>query len=346
LPLQALSLSARVDPQVELAPGQPVTLTLDVQAEGGTAGQLPSLEPWLRAAGVRSYRERTFSETRLDAQGRQLLARRTEVYTLVPQTAGPLHLPEIRIAWWNLDTDQPAVARLPRHQLRGMETAEQRVKSEAAGAGLGGWMAWVPLFAVLLVGLGFIAGFWTRERRAWPLPDVTRFPRLPRLAGADWVGDPVMRAWVAETLSLWQKRWGRRSREQWLSILPRAWRFRAWLGRLEETEGVDAWAGALQIQLRQAGWMPPGQPLSEAAATLLPRAQAERQRALAALLADLETARYARQPLDLAAWRAHCLRQLRSPPGSVLRTWLQRLRCKPTFAGRTQGLPPLNPRLP
>lgn len=159
LPLEALSLVARLDPNAVIAAGQPLTLTLELQAEGGTAEQLPSLEPLLASGDFRHYRERTLTDTRLEADGGRLLARRTEVYTLVPQSDGALQLPPMRVRWWNLGTDRLEVASLAQRSLGRGARGEPGSGKAAEGFGLGSWGAWIPLTAVVLVVFGLVAGW-------------------------------------------------------------------------------------------------------------------------------------------------------------------------------------------
>ena len=157
LPLRALGISAILDHPERVEPGQPVTLTLTVVAEGALAAQLPDLEEQLVSPDFRIYRERTLTDNRLSQDGRQLTAKRTEIYTLVPLGSGTLRLPEIKIPWWNLETSSRQVATLPIKTLR-VEGAAGPFGLAASWSDLGsGWSkVWLPITAVLLV----IAGYW------------------------------------------------------------------------------------------------------------------------------------------------------------------------------------------
>lgn len=89
--------------------GSPLTRTLQLEAEGLTAAQLPPLK--LNLSGqVRQYPEQPMQEdTMLDngIQGQQSLN-----IALIPTQAGKLTLPEVSIPWWNTKTDQLEYVRL------------------------------------------------------------------------------------------------------------------------------------------------------------------------------------------------------------------------------------------
>jgi hypothetical protein len=155
LPLQSLTLKSSLDREGRLEPGQPVTLALEIAAVGGTAVQLPSLESQLTGPDLRVYREQTLTTTELAPDGRQLLATRTEYYTLVPQTGGRVTLPEMSLAWWNVDLGVREVARLP------LKTLDVR------GGGPFGFSTatlaaspWARLWIPITGGLLLIGGYW------------------------------------------------------------------------------------------------------------------------------------------------------------------------------------------
>ncbi len=156
LPLRSLSLKADIDRETTLVPGQPVTLALELIAVGGTAAQLPSLEEQLAGPDHRVYREQVLTESGLSADRRDLVARRTEYYTLVPQSSGRLTLPEIGVAWWNTDSGTREIASLPMRTLSiGGESGPFGMPSSVMTAE--DWsVVWLPLTGLLLL----IAGYW------------------------------------------------------------------------------------------------------------------------------------------------------------------------------------------
>lgn len=167
LPLQDLSLRATLDGGEEVEEGQPVTLMLELTALGATGSQLPSLEPMLRNADFRVYREQTLTEGGLSADGRRLEGKRTEYYTLVPRSGGRLQLPEIRVPWWNVSTGTREYAGLPIRTLQvegegGPFGLSASTRNRAASGGVG-WF-WLPLAGLALLLLGYWVGVWYKGR--------------------------------------------------------------------------------------------------------------------------------------------------------------------------------------
>jgi hypothetical protein len=168
LPLQDLDLNATLDAGEEVEEGQPVTLALELTATGATGSQLPSLESYLRSADFRVYREQTLTEGRLSADGRRLEGKRTEYYTLVPRSGGKLHLPEIRLPWWDVNNGKREYASLPIQMLQvdgesgpfGLSAA-----SNARGGGGVSWF-WLPVVGLVLLLLGYWVGVWYKGQAA------------------------------------------------------------------------------------------------------------------------------------------------------------------------------------
>ncbi|WP_201068347.1 MULTISPECIES: BatD family protein [Thiorhodovibrio] len=367
LPLEALSLTARLDPTAEIAAGQPLTLTLELQAEGGTAEQLPSLEPLLASADFRRYRERTLSDTRLDADGRRLLARRTEIYTLVPQSEGALQLPPMRLQWWNVATNRLEVASLAQRSLGGPKRADARPSQPQEGVGPGVWLAWIPLIAVVLVFLGLVAGWRVKIVRVpaqgdsptGGLPVALARSTLPevaaRLRSAQSLGRAAasialrwsgMRTKASAGFAAWNARMTDAMADAVAGAMPASWRMRRWLRALRSCNDPDAFYIALRERAQQAAWLAPGEPLTHLAGKLTrpgteqsagqpaTSKDAAWQSALRALFAELEAARYAARPLELIDWRRRLQRQLR---------WQFGGRWKLLSRQPNGALPPLNP---
>lgn len=156
LPLQALHLNATVDHPEQVRPGQPVTLALELSAEGAMAAQLPNLEDQLVSPDFRVYREQTLTDSGISKDGRRLIGRRTEYYTLVPQSGGNLRLPEISVPWWNVELGVREVAKLP---IRTLNIAGGTGPFSLPPSLVGGsdWSkVWMPVLILLLL----IGGYW------------------------------------------------------------------------------------------------------------------------------------------------------------------------------------------
>jgi hypothetical protein len=90
--------------------GEPLTRVVRLYAEGLGLDQMPDLEhPAL--AGVQVYPDRPIGHGR--ETGGWLSAEREYRFALVPERAGELELPELRIPWWDVIADQAREAVLP-----------------------------------------------------------------------------------------------------------------------------------------------------------------------------------------------------------------------------------------
>jgi hypothetical protein len=107
-----------------VAVGEPLTLSLRVAAQGLFAEQLPEVElPTVDGAQV--YPDRESTQTVEHSGG--VIGERVRKFAVVPNRAGTLELPAIRIRWWNTQTDAAEVAELPARRIE--------VMVAAAGAG-------------------------------------------------------------------------------------------------------------------------------------------------------------------------------------------------------------------
>ncbi|MGW8368643.1 MAG: BatD family protein, partial [Gammaproteobacteria bacterium] len=110
LPARGLAIDQRLDVPTPLHAGEPISLTLEIRADGLNASQLPDLEiAW--PDGLRVYPETPVSEEESDARGTRALRRLS--MALIAAEAGDFTLPAFRIPWWNTETDQPEFAELP-----------------------------------------------------------------------------------------------------------------------------------------------------------------------------------------------------------------------------------------
>lgn len=166
LPLGALSINASVDHPEQVRPGQPVTLALELAAEGAMAAQLPNLEDQLVSPDFRVYREQTLTDNGLSKDGRTLVSRRTEYYTLVPQSGGSLRLPEISVPWWNVALGTREVAKLPIRTLN-IAGASGPFSLPDSILGASDWSkVWMPALALVLLLAGYWGGVFWRRREA------------------------------------------------------------------------------------------------------------------------------------------------------------------------------------
>lgn len=100
--------------QLSFTAGEPVTRTLQVDAQGLPQTLLPVLG--LDAVeGMRIYPDQP--ETRERTDGQWVYATRSQKLAIVPENAGELTLPEIRVPWWNVVTDTLEFAVIPARTL-------------------------------------------------------------------------------------------------------------------------------------------------------------------------------------------------------------------------------------
>ncbi|MCF6230915.1 MAG: BatD family protein [Gammaproteobacteria bacterium] len=116
LPATQFTLQEQWSPsQTPFRVGEPITRTLTLQAHGLSASQLPelSLEP---QAGFKTYPDQPQLETLTSSQG--VIGTRVEKYAIVPIKVGPFTLPAITLTWWNSESEQLEVARLPEKHIQ------------------------------------------------------------------------------------------------------------------------------------------------------------------------------------------------------------------------------------
>lgn len=332
LPLKSLTLKSSLDREGALEPGQPVTLALEITAVGGTAVQLPSLENQLTGPDLRVYREQTLTTTELSPDGRQLLANRTEYYTLVPQSGGRVTLPEMSLAWWNVDLGVREVARLP------LKTLDVRGGGpfgfSAATLAASPWARlWIPITGVLLLIGGYWVGVFYRGRVLDLGRDLLRLTGRGLSTGyrltANWIG-PRLRPLAPSALL-------ERGREMLWRALPASRHVIARVRHANRADRPDDWYPRFASAPR-GGPVLRGESNQPA---VIAHIRAHRPGVdpaeLARLLSRLDAAIYGGVPLDFPRWKHEFLRQVRRGSGVGRRIGA---------SGRIRwaGLAALNPR--
>ena len=139
LPAESLTLNDAwsTDPP-QLRVGEPITRSVVITAQGLSAAQLPDLE--IEApTGIKVYPDKAESQARVD--GDTLVAQKVQQFALVPERSGTLRLPEIRVAWWDVETQQPREARLAAREVTVLPGA---AGAPAAGTSAAPWMGSQP----------------------------------------------------------------------------------------------------------------------------------------------------------------------------------------------------------
>lgn len=322
LPLHDLSLQTRQSPEGPLKAGQPVTLTVELKARGAQGNQLPSVAPQISGPDFRVYRDATNIKNGISADGRYLTGSRTETYTLIPLKDGWLHLPNLHVAWWNVDLQQAALAGLPGDG-NATGNASLAATGSAGNSQFTPWF-WAPMVIAFTLILGYILGALDRSRR-W----------LQR-AGS-WVGSGTRRLTlhgrsIASRLSPMPVL--RRVRPGIALLMPKP--ARIWLcTRCLATEtDPHTWCAEFKSRVCQHLDISRHAPLTRIAEELITRNPRTEPARLRKLAQTMDAAVYGGEPIDFVAWK-HDLQQLLRP-----RLWA-RARNRPTRADNQ--LPALNP---
>ena len=126
LPAEEISLhDSWTENPPEFRSGEPVTRTLTIEARGLTAAQLPELQ-LPQPEQTRIYSQETKSESTTD--GEKIYGISQQTFTYIPARTGQLIIPEVTLKWWNTDTDQAAISRLPKWEFtvaKGSGTEQQ-----------------------------------------------------------------------------------------------------------------------------------------------------------------------------------------------------------------------------
>ena len=343
LPLHDLTLTANLDAAKDVQEGQPVTIALDLQAIGATGSQLPSLEGMLTSPDFRVYREQTLTEGGLSADKRSLVGKRTEYYTLVPHSGGRLRMPEVQVAWWNVDKGTREVAGLP---IRTLPT-----DAEPGGFGLprfadprqatGLDLLWIPLAGVLLLLTGYWGGVWLQRRAA------AGRPSLGTQVGAS-VGTALSSA-LSRALagaSAGASRLARRlnpapalasARQGLTQALPAPARLWLCIGAADREADPAGWCQQFQEQACRKLAFDPQESLAGLADKLARVRPGADRTQIERLMQQLDGALYGRQDLDFSRWKRDLKRSLRPRRGAA-----QGLLA--SLAPRRVYLPELNPR--
>ncbi len=114
LPARRITLSQQIADNEELHAGEPVTRTVIIDAVGLEEHMLE--EPrWPEIPGTRIYPDQPQGISRDD--GEWVLGHKEFRYAVVPEQAGELVLPEIRLDWWDTVANRQRTAVLPEHRV-------------------------------------------------------------------------------------------------------------------------------------------------------------------------------------------------------------------------------------
>jgi hypothetical protein len=115
LPARRVTISQQISDNAKLHVGEPVTRTVIVDAVGLEENMLE--EPvWPEIDEARIYPDQPQGISRDD--GEWVLGHKEFRYAIVPEQAGDLRLPEIRLEWWDTVKNEQRTAMLPGHTVK------------------------------------------------------------------------------------------------------------------------------------------------------------------------------------------------------------------------------------
>lgn len=181
--------------------GEPLTRTLILEAKGLTAAQLPTLRI-LEQPNIRLYADQPKTETRQD--GDTIVGHREERIAVIPTESGELVLPEMTLTWWDTNTNQERVTRLPARTMTVLPAVEEAAsplippaqsseqpnantppQSDALPSPTLQDVFWPGVSAVLLgLWLLTLLIWWGTNRSAWTLPQKNSEPEFPSVRDA------------------------------------------------------------------------------------------------------------------------------------------------------------------
>lgn len=131
LPAQAVNLKSEWSSPIDsMVVDQPVTRTIQVVAAGVGDEQLPELEvPAADNIGI--YADKPTATTSTNDQG--LVSEQTNTWAVIPQEAGELILPEMKVNWFDTTTGEARVAVLPAETITVVQPGAAAQASNNAG---------------------------------------------------------------------------------------------------------------------------------------------------------------------------------------------------------------------
>lgn len=329
LPLYHLASRAVVSTDQRPEAGKPIGFTVEVVAVGATGNQLPSVESGLgQVEDFRVYLEGFDTEGGVTPDGRFLTGRRVERYTLVPQHGGKLHVPALRIPWFNLGLGRAEAAELPIRQI--VAEGPPRSGDPARLAAIDivpietKWLFWAPMFLLFPL----ILGYWVMVFSPPPPVRVTSTAaadQKPGRSGALFAFFSRLSPWrLAEWL-----------RPRIARALPLSARLWFCLRIVEREDDPEDWAMLLKFLSAKHLGISAQLPLPELGEQILVHAARKADPARVRLLMQqLDDALYGRKALDdFPGWKRSFRRETRP---RLFGRWRARR------ARRTQ-LPSLNP---
>jgi hypothetical protein len=323
LPLHDLKLETSLLQKGSARAGEPVTLILELTAIGALGNQLPSLMQQLESKRYRIYRDATEIKNAVSANGHYLTGSRKETYTVIPLEDGPIVLPEVSLAWWDVDTYSARYAGLPPV---GKTAATARAAAPASGEhSMFPVYFWAPLIIILTLIVGFWLGAWHRTR-----------PLLK--AAAAWssaLGQYAVKHTHRVGTRLSPEKHLKHARMGLALLMPRSIKLWMCTRCLHAEDNPDTWCAEFKSRVCQHLNISQHASLTHITEEIIAASPQVEPARLRAMAHSLDGAIYGGSSLDFQAWKRELVHQLRP-------RMLRRRRWKPRHAKSL--LPSLNPR--
>ena len=227
LPSPQISISDRWSkPYSEWQVGEPVTRTITINAQGLSGSQLPKIDLPI-VAGLKYYPDQSEHNDKTDSQGIEGLLQQS--LAIVPTQSGRVTTPEIRIPWWNVETNRLEYAILPAQTVtvaapdsaikidssqQNANIGESAQSTEENSSQSGYWIA----ATLLLLITNLISAFllWQKGSSSLkteiPSSEPSNRERLTQIKKACQKNDPAL---IRQSLKDWsQQEWGISSLDQ------------------------------------------------------------------------------------------------------------------------------------
>lgn len=325
LPLHDLKLHANLLQSGPVKAGEPVTLELELEGSGAFGNQLPSLAGQLESTQYRIYRDSTTIKNGISARDNRLTGSRKETYTIIPLEDGWVRLPEVTVAWWDVDTHSARLVELPFAHAVNSDGRGQTTAQAAGKYTLSQMLFWAPLVIVMSLIAGYWLGAWQGTRRLLSSA-ATRLSALGQLA-VDRAGRVGIH--FSPTRHLQRLRMGL------VLLMPRS--IKLWMCTRCESGGDDpeAWCEEFRTRVCRHLGISENAPLTQITEKIIAVSPQAEPAKLRALTRSLDNAIYGGNELDFPAWKRDLTEQLRPRLIRRRRSIVRR---------RSATLPALNPR--
>lgn len=303
LPLHGLTLQSFIQGADKPEAGKPLSLIIDISAVGATGGQLPSFEEYLQKnRDFNLYREKSEIEGSVSSDGRYLLGRRTEAFTLVPKQGGKLLIPELKIAWWNVNTAQPEAETVPIRQL--VVKGESSLKGDEIPdlfPGASSLLLWIPLIGLFSLTIGFWVLSWLRRKRFAQVVE----EEIVAVTGFGVRRFRAFLVWLAPVRRL------QKLRQLFVRSLPRPFRLWFCVKVVETEDDPEVWSYMLKFLANKHLQIPPQLPLRELGERLSGEHSGADREQMQRLMAELDRRLYATGEIDFPMWKKRFRAQLK-----------------------------------